>query len=237
MDELLEQLTRGTVSDDLADRKVRDSPTQGRSRNDSTYNNETTKLSERIADLIAEPFRIEVVSVAGIPLPVAVPYKGWIGMGAVVALVDILGNNAGNWGSSFSSYAPNGVLRITLGQVVQGAPGINQALDIEIVIPFYLSRILFTTNSAIETYIKITLLGVLWPLVVLIDLIPPLIQAIVFAVAIGALSPAILVAALGNVLSVLVSQIFRFIYNFVITTLCFLFGRGDICGECGCQDF
>jgi len=237
MDELLEQLTRGTVSDDLADRKVRDSPTQGRSRNDSTYNNETTKLSERIADLIAEPFRIEVVSVAGIPLPVAVPYKGWIGMGAVVALVDILGNNAGNWGSSFSSYAPNGVLRITLGQVVQGAPGINQALDIEIVIPFYLSRILFTTNSAIETYIKITLLGVLWPLVVLIDLIPPLIQAIVFAVAIGALSPAILVAALGNVLSVLVSQIFRFIYNFVITTLCFLFGKGDICGKCGCQDF
>jgi len=237
MDELLEQLTRGTVSDDLADRKVRDSPTQGRSRNDSTYNNETTKLSERIADLIAEPFRIEIVSVAGIPLPVAVPYKGWIGMGAVVALVDILGNNAGNWGSSFSSYAPNGVLRITLGQVVQGAPGINQALDIEIVIPFYLSRILFTTNSAIETYIKITLLGVLWPLVVLIDLIPPLIQAIVFAVAIGALSPAILVAALGNVLSVLVSQIFRFIYNFVITTLCFLFGKGDICGKCGCQDF
>jgi hypothetical protein len=237
MDELLEQLTRGTVSDGLADRKVRDSPTQGRSRNDSTYNNETTKLSERIADLIAEPFRIEVVSAAGIPLPVAVPYKGWIGMGAVVALVDILGNNAGNWGSSFSSYAPNGVLRITLGQVVQGAPGINQALDIEIVIPFYLSRILFTTNSAIETYIKITLLGVLWPLVVLIDLIPPLIQAIVFAVAIGALSPAILVAALGNVLSVLVSQIFRFIYNFVITTLCFLFGKGDICGKCGCQDF
>jgi len=237
MDELLEQLTRGTVSDDLADRKVRDSPTQGRSRNDSTYNNETTKLSERIADLIAEPFRIEVVSVAGIPLPVAVPYKGWIGMGAVVALVDILGNNAGNWSSSFSSYAPNGVLRITLGQVVQGVPGINQALDIEIVIPFYLSRILFTTNSAIETYIKITLLGVLWPLVVLIDLIPPLIQAIVFAIAIGALSPAILVAALGNVLSVLVSQIFRFIYNFVITTLCFLFGKGDICGNCGCQDF
>jgi hypothetical protein len=158
-------------------------------------------------------------------------------MGAVVALVDILSNNAGNWGSSFSNYAPNGVLRITLGQVVQGAPGINQALDIEIVIPFYLSRILFTTNSAIETYIKITLLGVLWPLVVLIDLIPPLIQAIVFAVAIGALSPAILVAALGNVLSVLVSQIFRFIYNFVITTLCFLFGRGDMCGRCGCQDF
>lgn len=237
MDELLEQLTRGTVSDDLADRKVRDSPIQGRSRNDSTYNKGTTKLSERIADLIAEPFRIEVVSVAGIPLPVAVPYKGWIGMGAVVALVDILGNNAGNWSSSFSNYAPNGVLRITLGQVVQGAPGINQALDIEIVVPFYLSRILFTTNSAIETYIKITLLGVLWPLVVLIDLIPPLIQAIVFAVAIGALSPAILVAALGNVLSVLVSQIFRFIYNFVITTLCFLFGRGDICGNCGCQDF
>jgi hypothetical protein len=219
------------------DRRVRDSPVPLDVRDIYGSAGERVSFNDRLADLISEPFKIEVVSLAGIPLPIAVPYKGWIGMGVVVALVDIVNGNTGLWTSSFSSYPPNGVLVISLGQVVQGAPGINQNLNIEIVIPFYLSRMLFTTNSAIEAYIKITLLGVLWPLVILIDLIPPLIQSIVFAVAIGALSPAVLVAALGNVLSVIVSQIFRFIYNFVITVLCFLFGKGDVCGKCGCQDF
>jgi hypothetical protein len=232
------ELRYDKVTSDLTDDwRARDSPAPQGVIDSSEGSDGRGSFSERLADLIAEPFKVEVVSIAGIPLPIAVPYKGWIGMGAVVALVDIVNGNSGAWISSFNSYPPNGVLVISLGQVVQGAPGVNTNLNIEIVIPFYLSRMLFTTNSAVEAYIKITLLGILWPLVVLIDLIPPLIQSIVFAIAIGALSPAVLVAALGNILSVVVSQIFRFVYNFVITVLCFLFGKGDVCGKCGCQDF
>jgi hypothetical protein len=158
-------------------------------------------------------------------------------MGAIITFVDVLNGRAGQWSVDFNTGGPIASITLELGQVVQGAPGTNQNLRIVIVLPFYLSRILFTTNSAIEAYIKITLLGMLWPVVLLIDLVPPIIEAVVFAVAIGALTPAVLVAALGNVLSVFVSNIFRLVYNFVITVLCLLFNKGNVCENCGCQSF
>jgi hypothetical protein len=197
----------------------------------------TSRLSDRLADFVSEPFRIEIIQVAGIPLPVAVPSKGWMGMGAIVAIVDIINGNRGNWSIDFSS--GNLVARITLqfGQAISQAPGVNQNLSITIDLPFFMSRMLLTTNSAVEAYLKITLLGVLWPIVLVVDIIPPIIEAIVFAVAIGALTPVMLIGAIGNLLSVIVTNLFRFIMNFVVTIICLLFNRGNVCENCGCQNF
>jgi hypothetical protein len=118
--------------------------------------------------------------------------------------------------------------------------GLANATDdfvLTIPVPMVASRYLLTGRSVGEIYIKLTVLAVVWPVVALIDLVPPIISAIAAVLAVGAASPVLFLNALAAFLTQLVSNVFRFILNIVMSVLCMIFGKADsVCQGCGCQN-
>jgi hypothetical protein len=123
-------------------------------------------------------------------------------------------------------------------EVSLGLANSNQDFTVSIPVPMVASRYLLSGASVGEIYIKLTVVGVIWPVVLAIDLIPPIISAIAAVITIGATSPVLIVNALASFLTELVANVFRFVLNLVMSLLCLLFGKANtVCAGCGCQNF
>jgi hypothetical protein len=123
-------------------------------------------------------------------------------------------------------------------RVSLGLANSSEDFTISIPVPMVASRYLLSGASVGEIYIKLTIVGVIWPVVLAIDLIPPIISAIAAVIAIGATSPILIVNALASFLTELVANVFRFVLNLVMSLLCLLFGKANtVCAGCGCQNF
>jgi hypothetical protein len=184
-----------------------------------------TALFDRI---FGDPFRIKIVKIGPLPLPIAVPGPGWLPLGGAALLLDAVRPMTGVW-------APIQPFAVT---VEVGLSSAQQPLRVVVPVPLIASSYLFTGSSVGEIYIKLTVVGVIWPVVLAIDLLIPIIAAIVAVITIGATSPALIINALANFLTEFVSNIFKMVMNFIMSLLCLLFGKKDtVCAQCGCQKF
>jgi hypothetical protein len=178
--------------------------------------------------IFGDPFRVKIVKLGPLPVPVAVPGPGWLPLGATALLIDAIRPMSGQW-------APIDAFEI---RVSLGLANSNEDFTISIPVPMVASRYLLSGASVGEIYIKLTIVGVIWPVVLAIDLIPPIISAIAAVIAIGATSPILIVNALASFLTELVANVFRFVLNLVMSLLCLLFGKANtVCAGCGCQNF
>jgi len=178
--------------------------------------------------IFGDPFRVKIVKLGPLPVPVAVPGPGWLPLGATALLIDAIRPMSGQW-------APIDAFEI---EVSLGLANSNQDFTVSIPVPMVASRYLLSGASVGEIYIKLTVVGVIWPVVLAIDLIPPIISAIAAVITIGATSPVLIVNALASFLTELVANVFRFVLNLVMSLLCLLFGKANtVCAGCGCQNF
>jgi hypothetical protein len=178
--------------------------------------------------IFGDPFRVKIVKLGPLPVPVAVPGPGWLPLGATALLIDAIRPMSGQW-------APINAFEI---EVSLGLANSNQDFTVSIPVPMVASRYLLSGASVGEIYIKLTVVGVIWPVVLAIDLIPPIISAIAAVITIGATSPVLIVNALASFLTELVANVFRFVLNLVMSLLCLLFGKANtVCAGCGCQNF
>jgi len=178
--------------------------------------------------IFGDPFRVKIVKLGPLPVPVAVPGPGWLPLGATALLIDAIRPMSGQW-------APIDAFEI---EVSLGLANTNQDFTVSIPVPMVASRYLLSGASVGEIYIKLTVVGVIWPVVLAIDLIPPIISAIAAVITIGATSPVLIVNALASFLTELVANVFRFVLNLVMSLLCLLFGKANtVCAGCGCQNF
>jgi hypothetical protein len=178
--------------------------------------------------IFGDPFRVKIVKLGPLPVPVAVPGPGWLPLGATALLIDAIRPMSGQW-------APIDAFEI---RVSLGLANSSEDFTISIPVPMVASRYLLSGASVGEIYIKLTIVGVIWPVVLAIDLIPPIISAIAAVIAIGATSPILIVNALASFLTELVANVFRFVLNLVMSLLCLLFGKANtVCAGCGCQNF
>jgi len=178
--------------------------------------------------IFGDPFRVKIVKLGPLPVPVAVPGPGWLPLGATALLIDAIRPMSGQW-------APIDAFEI---EVSLGLASSNQDFTVSIPVPMVASRYLLSGASVGEIYIKLTIVGVIWPVVLAIDLIPPIISAIAAVITIGATSPVLIVNALASFLTELVANVFRFVLNLVMSLLCLLFGKANtVCAGCGCQSF
>jgi len=178
--------------------------------------------------IFGDPFRVKIVKLGPLPVPVAVPGPGWLPLGATALLIDAIRPMSGQW-------APIDAFEI---EVSLGLANSNQDFTVSIPVPMVASRYLLSGASVGEIYIKLTIVGVIWPVVLAIDLIPPIISAIAAVITIGATSPVLIVNALASFLTELVANVFRFVLNLVMSLLCLLFGKANtVCAGCGCQSF
>jgi hypothetical protein len=178
--------------------------------------------------IFGDPFRVKIVKLGPLPVPVAVPGPGWLPLGATALLIDAIRPMSGQW-------APIDAFEI---RVSLGLANSNEDFTVSIPVPMVASRYLLSGASVGEIYIKLTIVGVIWPVVLAIDLIPPIISAIAAVIAIGATSPILIVNALASFLTELVANVFRFVLNLVMSLLCLLFGKANtVCAGCGCQNF
>lgn len=178
--------------------------------------------------IFGDPFRVKIIKLGPLPVPVAVPGPGWLPLGATALLIDAIRPMSGQW-------APIDAFEI---RVSLGLANSNEDFTVSIPVPMVASRYLLSGASVGEIYIKLTIVGVIWPVVLAIDLIPPIISAIAAVIAIGATSPILIVNALASFLTELVANVFRFVLNLVMSLLCLLFGKANtVCAGCGCQNF
>lgn len=178
--------------------------------------------------LIDDPFRLKVVKVGPVPVPVAVPGPGWLTLGAIVVLYDAVRPGPLNWN-------PITPFAVTVSVTLTGA---QQPFTVSVPVPLVVSQYIFSGASAGEIYLKLTIAGIIWPIILLIDLIIPIIAGVVAIITVAATTPAVLMNALANFLSDLIRNIFTMVMNFVMSLLCMLFGKADsVCNDCGCQRF